>query len=69
MSKDPVDQEERKERREAPALVAEMVNLAPPVTPAPLDHPDLTGPLDLVETSLLRWPVVLMRSLAVHRWE
>lgn len=64
-----MDQEETKERREAPALVVEMVNLAPPETPAPLDHPDLTAPLDLAETLLLRWPVVLMRSLAVHRWE
>lgn len=64
-----MDQEEKKERREAPAPVAETVNLAPPVTPAHLDHLDLTDPLDLAETLLLRWPVALMRSLVVHRWE
>lgn len=51
-----------------PALVAEMVNLAPLGTPDPLDHPDPTVPLALAETLLLRWQEVLMRKLVVLKW-
>jgi len=48
---------------------AEMVSLAPPETPAPLDHPDLMDHQDLEGTLLLRWLVDLTRRLEVLRWE
>lgn len=67
-SKDSADPEEKRERREALVPVAEMVSLAPPETPAPLDLQDLMDPLALVETSLLRWLAVSTRRLAAHRW-
>jgi len=59
---------ETKERREALAPVAEMANLVPPVTPDPLDPQDLTDPLALVETLLLRWLEDLTRRPAELRW-
>lgn len=67
-SKDPVEREEIREKREAMVPAAEMVSLAPPETPAPLDLQDLMDPLALVETLLLRWLVVSTRRLAARRW-
>jgi len=64
-----VETEERRERGDLLVLVAEMVSLVFLVTPDPPDPLDLTDPLDLVETLLLRWLVVLMRSLVVPKWE
>jgi len=46
-----------------------MVNQAPPETQDLLDPPDPLDPLDLEETLLLRWLVVLMRRLVALRWE
>lgn len=67
-SKENEDQEEITGRREPLVPAAEMVSLAPPETPAPLDLQGLMDPLDLVETLLLRWQVDLTRSLAALRW-
>lgn len=67
-SKDPVDQEEIREKRETLVPAAEMVSLEPPETLAPLDLQDLTDPLALAETLLLRWLAVSTRRPAARRW-
>lgn len=63
-----MEQEEIRERREVLVPAAEMASPAPPETLGLLDLLDLMDPPALVETLLLRWPVVSMRRLAVHRW-
>lgn len=63
-----MDHEETKERREALDPVAEMESLVPPETPDPLDPQDLTDPLALEETLLLRWLEDSTRRPEEHRW-
>lgn len=55
-------------RREVPDQEGEMASLVHLETLDPLDHQDLMVPLDLEETLLLRWLVVLMRRQEVLRW-
>lgn len=60
--------EDLRVRREALAPEEEMANLVHLVTLDHLGHQDLMVPLDLEETLLLRWLVVLMRKPEVFRW-
>lgn len=63
-----MEKEELRVRREVPAQEGEMASLVHLETQDPLDHPDPMVPLDLEETLLLRWLVVLMRRQEVLRW-
>lgn len=63
-----MEKEELRVRREVPAQEGEMANLVHLEIQDPLDHPDPMVPLDLEETLLLRWLVVLMRRQEVLRW-
>lgn len=67
-SKEHVARKDLRERREILAQEGEMASLVHLETQDPLDplgHQDL---MDLEETLLLRWLVVLMRRQEVFRW-